>query len=297
MPGRRFCEADMAEPLRFERWLRLQPLLPAIAEDLDKLFPGAAGPAVILSVERRPDDPSPDPKCGEILDPNLATPCCDVHDLPDGSREASCCVTLALLRQPKLLPVPVELASAPVGLGSLSVTTNPCEPLCGNGKLDPGEACEPTKATACPGQCLPAGHPSACRCNRAPRCENATAEPAVVWPPSGKLVPVTVAGVDDLDGDPVALTVTAITQDEPLASPRHPGRCIDARIADDGSALVRAERKGGGDGRVYRVAFAADDGRGGRCTGAVTACVPRDRSAETMCSDQGTSFDSTACPG
>jgi hypothetical protein len=295
-PGRRFCEADMAEPLRFERWLRFQPLLPAIAEDLSALFPAAAGPAVILSLERRPDDPSPDRKCGEILDPTMATPCCDVHDLPDGGREASCCVTVALLRHPKLLPVPLDLASAPVGLGSLSVTTNPCAPLCGNGKLDPGEACEPTKDAACPGQCLPAGHPSACRCNRPPRCENAVVEPAVLWPPTGKLVPVTLAGVDDPDGDAVAVGVTAITQNEPLASPHHPGRCVDGRIADDGSALVRAERRGSGDGRAYQLTFVADDGRGGQCTGAVTTCVPRDRAAQSACVDQGSRFDSTACP-
>jgi hypothetical protein len=296
MPGRRFCEADLAEPLRFERWLRLQPLLPAIAEDLAKLFPAAAGPTVILSLERRADDPSPDRKCGEILDPTMATPCCDVHDTADGGREASCCVTLALLRQPKLLPVPVDLAGASVGLGSLSVTTNPCEPLCGNGKLDPGETCEPTKDAACPGQCLPPGHPSACRCNRAPRCENAAAEPALLWPPTGKLAPVGVAGVDDPDGDPVAITVTAITQDEPLPSPHRPGRCVDGRIADDGSARVRVERRASEDGRVYRLAFVADDGHGGQCTGHVTACVPRDLS-QAVCSDQGSGFDSTACPG
>jgi hypothetical protein len=54
---------------------------------------------------------------------------------------------------------------------------------------------------------------------------------------------------------------------------------------------VRADRTGSGDGRVYHLAFAADDGRGGACTGTATVCVPHDQGRRT-CGDGGALFDS-----
>jgi hypothetical protein len=289
------CSADLAEPLRFERWLKQQPLLQAIRDDLAAYYPEAAGPAVIRSLNARMDDPAPDRVCGESLDPAVATPCCDVTTLPDGSRETSCCVTVAMIREQRPVPVPADVASAPVALGTISVTATPCAPLCGNGRVDPGEACEATKDDACPGQCLPPGHPEACRCNRPPRCEGAVATPSIVWPPNHDFVPVNVEGVEDPDGDPVAITVTTITQDESTVNPQRRDRCTDAAISANGPALVRAERKGTGDGRVYHLTYVADDGQGQQCGGTVTTCVPHDRSAQASCVDQGPRFDSTAC--
>jgi hypothetical protein len=40
------------------------------------------------------------------------------------------------------------------------------------------------------------------------------------------------------------------------------------------TVLLRAERAGTGNGRVYQVHFTADDGRGGTCTGSVLVKVP-----------------------
>jgi hypothetical protein len=96
------------------------------------------------------------------------------------------------------------------------------------------------------------------------------------------LVPVAIVGVSDPDGDPVHITITAITQDEPGD---------DATGVGSSVASLRAERDGGGDGRLYRVSFAADDGRGGRCMGAVTVCVPHDQGHGRSCGDQGGGSD------
>jgi hypothetical protein len=38
--------------------------------------------------------------------------------------------------------------------------------------------------------------------------------------------------------------------------------------------MLRAERSGKGNGRVYQVDFTADDGQGGSCTGSVNVGVP-----------------------
>ena len=102
------------------------------------------------------------------------------------------------------------------------------------------------------------------------------AEVPEIWPPNDQLVPVTIAGVRDADGDPVTITVTGVTQDEPLNSFADASTCPDAVIVD-GQAQVRAERSGTGNGRVYMISFTASDGRGGACNGSVEVCVPHDQ--------------------
>lgn len=51
---------------------------------------------------------------------------------------------------------------------------------------------------------------------------------------------------------------------------------FDAIGVGAASAQVRAERSGQGDGRVYRIAFDAFDGKGGQCSGNVKVEVPHD---------------------
>ena len=97
----------------------------------------------------------------------------------------------------------------------------------------------------------------------------------------------------DPDGDPVTITITGITQDEPIDSEDSGSPCPDGAGVGTSIALIRAERMGGGDGRVYHVSFLADDGRGGQCTGTGTVCVPIRQKPTPFCVDQGPLFDST----
>jgi hypothetical protein len=92
----------------------------------------------------------------------------------------------------------------------------------------------------------------------------------------------------------VTITITGITQDEAIASEDHGNPCADATGIGSSAAHLRATREGTGDGRVYHVAFLADDGHGGQCTGVVTVCVPHDQGRGRACVDQGALFDSTA---
>jgi len=126
--------------------------------------------------------------------------------------------------------------------------------------------------------------------NRSPNCSNAEAAIALLWPPDHRLVPVEIVGVTDPDGDQVTITVTGVTQDEPLNVQADGSTCPDAVIAN-GSAQVRAERSGRGNGRVYVISFTANDGRGGSCDGAVAVCVPHDRN-QVVCTDDGQVFNS-----
>ena len=123
--------------------------------------------------------------------------------------------------------------------------------------------------------------------NRPPDCSGATIRPATVWPPNDKPVPLSILGVTDTDGNPITLTVTAIRQDEPRT-----GQSFDASGIGTAQPSVRAQRSGGGDGRVYRISFEARDDQGAVCTGEVRACVPHDASGRT-CGDGGALVDST----
>ena len=136
--------------------------------------------------------------------------------------------------------------------------------------------------------------------NRPPDCRTAVASEPVLWPPDHKYHAVSILGVTDPDGDHVSITVTSITQDEPINTRGDGTACPDGLI-ENGQASVRAERTGTpsipGNGRVYVVNFTADDGNGGTCNGSVSVCVPHDTNTPT-CVDDGQRYASTgSCQG
>lgn len=124
-----------------------------------------------------------------------------------------------------------------------------------------------------------------------PACGLAQASPASLWPPTHKMVLVAIVGVTDPDNDQVSLSVTQVRQDEPVNGLGDGDTSPDA-IVQGAQVLLRAERSGQGNGRVYQVSFTADDGFGGRCTETVTVCVPHDRQP-AICIDDGPRFDAT----
>ncbi len=129
--------------------------------------------------------------------------------------------------------------------------------------------------------------------NEPPDCTRAAPTVGELWPPNHKMKEVAVKGVTDPDGDPVTVKIVAIAQDEPLNTVGDGNTCPDAAGVGSSKALLRPERSGLEDGRVYHVSFEAADGRGGVCTGAVGVCVPHDQSKKkTRCVDQGPRFNS-----
>jgi hypothetical protein len=113
-----------------------------------------------------------------------------------------------------------------------------------------------------------------------PDCSAAVAH-ASTWPPNHKFVPVTISNVTDPDGDPVTITVTNVTQDEPLQCAGD-NTCPDATI-ENGAAKVRAERLGSGNGRVYTIWFTATDSHGLSCEGSADVRVPHDQGHGHSC--------------
>ncbi len=127
--------------------------------------------------------------------------------------------------------------------------------------------------------------------NNPPDCSNADGDVAFIWPPNKDLYPVNVLGVTDPDGDPINITIDAIFQDEPVGKGDN---SPDGFGIGTATALVRAERDGNGDGRVYHIYFTAMDTQGATCSGEILIpIVPHDQSGEVEAIDGGALFDST----
>lgn len=121
--------------------------------------------------------------------------------------------------------------------------------------------------------------------NSPPDCSAASADPATFWPPNRKFNGVDVVGVNDPDGDPITITITGITQDEPVDGN---GTAPDSDGIGTSTARIRAERDGRGNGRIYAISFEAADDEGATCEGAVKVCV----SNRGECIDDGQDYSS-----
>jgi len=133
--------------------------------------------------------------------------------------------------------------------------------------------------------------------NNPPDCDEAFASQNCIWPPNHKFVKIDILGVTDPDGDPVTITITSITSDEPTATDEGSGgeeHSPDATGIGKSSAQVRAERSGDGNGRVYEINFIATDGKGGESEGSVLINVPHDQKGkDCTCVDDGQIYDAT----
>jgi hypothetical protein len=92
-------------------------------------------------------------------------------------------------------------------------------------------------------------------------------EPSVLWPPNHKLVTITATlTVDDVCDTAPVVRLLSITSNEPEngnGDGNTPSDIQDADFGqDDRMFALRAERSGGGSGRVYTVTFEVEDGSG-----------------------------------
>ena len=138
--------------------------------------------------------------------------------------------------------------------------------------------------------------------NRGPVCSGAYPSVAEIWPPNHTMtVSLGILGVTDPDGDPVAVRVTSILQDEPTNTIGDGSTWVDGGGVGTASPWVRAERSGApkvpGNGRVYEIFFDASDGRGKSCTGSVKVGVPHDQGNKRVLVDDGKRYDSTVAGG
>jgi uncharacterized repeat protein (TIGR01451 family) len=128
--------------------------------------------------------------------------------------------------------------------------------------------------------------------NHDPVCTAVNGGPDL-WPPNHKLKLITLTGATDADGNPLVLTITGVTQDEPINGLGDGDTSPDATVGPASNKVnLRAERSGLGDGRVYRIAFTGSDGLGGTCAGVAIVGVPHDQGGGSTPIDSGFVFPS-----
>jgi hypothetical protein len=122
--------------------------------------------------------------------------------------------------------------------------------------------------------------------NGAPDCSAVAPSASRLWAPNHRFRLVTLGGASDPDGDALSYEILGVTQDEPVF------RGPDANRAEQSNELwLRAERSGRGNGRVYRIEYAAWDDHGNSCSGAAQVSVPHDR-AHPFATDSGGAWNS-----
>jgi hypothetical protein len=112
-----------------------------------------------------------------------------------------------------------------------------------------------------------------------------------LWPPNHKMADINATvEVDDICCETPTFVLTSITSDEP-DNGKGDGNTVDdiqgaAYGTDDTAFQLRSERMGGGDGRVYTIAYTASDCVGNTASDTVEVHVPHDQSG-LACASMG----------
>ena len=114
--------------------------------------------------------------------------------------------------------------------------------------------------------------------NPPPTITGATADPSTLWPPNHRMVNVTVSyGVTD--NCPLALgsCTLSVTSNEPVLGHGSGNTSPDWIVLDDHHVLLRAEREGGGTGRIYTTTITCTDSGGNSSEEQVEVTVSHDQ--------------------
>ena len=111
-----------------------------------------------------------------------------------------------------------------------------------------------------------------------PVINTVAASPNALWPPNHKMVPVTLTvDVSDICDATPSCTVISITSNEPVNGKGDGNTSPDWQIIDNLTVQLRAERSGGGSGRVYTITVRCTDDSGNSAMKNVTVSVAHDQ--------------------
>ncbi len=116
--------------------------------------------------------------------------------------------------------------------------------------------------------------------NTPPVISNASANPSVIWAPNHKMKVVNVS-YDATDNCGAVTTTLSITSNEPETGLNAGDQGPDMEVVSNTKVKLRAERAGGGNGRIYTITITATDASGNTATQNVIVQVPHDRSDVT----------------
>jgi len=97
------------------------------------------------------------------------------------------------------------------------------------------------------------------------------ASPNLLWPPNHKVVPVALSATTSGGCGRVSCQIVGVSSNEPASADG------DWQITGPLTLLLRAERLGAGDGRVYTITVQCTDEKGNTASRTVTVTVPHDQ--------------------
>jgi hypothetical protein len=99
-----------------------------------------------------------------------------------------------------------------------------------------------------------------------------------LWPPNHQMVPITITVVaTDNSGVAPTCSVIGVTSNEPQQGLGDGDTPIDWLIASANTVVLRAERSGKGNGRVYTIRVRCSDQSGNSATATTTVSVPKNK--------------------
>jgi hypothetical protein len=108
-----------------------------------------------------------------------------------------------------------------------------------------------------------------------PVIDSTTASPASLWPPNHMMVPVTITvDASDNSGETPTCEIVSVSSDEPIDDAGDGDTWPDWAITGPLTVNLRAERAGGGDGRVYKISVECTDGSSNTSTSTAQVVVP-----------------------
>jgi hypothetical protein len=119
-----------------------------------------------------------------------------------------------------------------------------------------------------------------------------------LWPPNHAMHAVSIADcvdVSDTCDAHVTVRFTYVTSDEKVDATGDGHSSPDVVASGCDAVEVRSERQGGGDGRVYRLGWRAEDHSGNAATGECRVMVPHDTSGAAAI-DSGEAYRVAICP-
>jgi len=113
----------------------------------------------------------------------------------------------------------------------------------------------------------------------APVIAEVTASPNILWPPNHGMVPVSLAvSVTDRADPAPTCRISEVTSNEARGRQGSGSTAVDWTITGPLTAVLRAERSGGGSGRIYTLTIECRDAAGNSATATALVTVPHDRS-------------------
>jgi YVTN family beta-propeller protein len=114
----------------------------------------------------------------------------------------------------------------------------------------------------------------------APVITDATVDKQEIWPPNHKMVTIAVNYdvSDNCDPAPSVVSLLSVTSNEPVDGTGDGDTSPDWEIVDSHHVRLRAERSGGGSGRIYTITITCTDSSGNASTQSLTVLVPHNRS-------------------